>query len=214
MTLMKTLIIASGLIQEKHILSELVQACQMVICADGGARYMRDAGILPDVIIGDFDSITADDCRFFEKKQVRMIRHPADKDATDTELAADWAVENGADDITFTGASGVRLDHTLANIFLLKKLAARNVPARIMDDHNEIHVVQTRIELTGKPGDTLSVIPASESVKGIRLDGLAYPLHDAEIAMGSSLGISNRFTGHTAAVSIKSGLIVVTKSRD
>ena len=211
---MKCVIIANGDLDYTNETIDRIRGAQLIISADGGARHLRALNILPHVMIGDFDSIHLDDHRFFKEKQVKTITFSSRKDHTDTELCLSWALENNATDITLLGVTGTRLDHTLANIFLLKKLTGQNIPARIINKNNEIHVVTDFIELKGGPKDFLSIIPITEKVSGITLKGLEYPLVNATLEMGSCLGISNAFKETFASVSIKKGTLIVIKSKD
>jgi thiamine pyrophosphokinase len=211
---MKCVIIANGDLEYTRDIISIIKAAQLIICADGGARHLKALNILPHVMIGDFDSIRPEDKAFFKEKQVKTLAFPSKKDHSDSALCVSWALDNHATDITLLGATGTRLDHTLANIFLLKSLALQHIPARIINKNNEIHVVTDFIELKGHPGDLVSILPISEKVTGITLKGLAYPLHHATIEMGSSLGISNFFKETVATVSIKDGTLIVTKSKD
>ena len=211
---MKVMIVSSGNIKNKKQLSEISETADKIVCADAGAAHLKSMGIFPDVIIGDFDSLSPEDLNFFKHHNVDLVPHPPDKDITDTELAATWAVEQNADEIIFLGASGSRLDHTLANIMLLKKMADLNINARIIDDHNCIYLVLDHLTLPGRPGEFLSIIPMTEEVSGVTLEGLEFPLKDAQMEMGSSLGISNRFASKEAVISIRQGILIVTKSKD
>lgn len=211
---MKCVIIASGDLEYTDDVIRLIKESPLIICADGGARHLRMLNILPHVLMGDFDSILPEDKRFFEKNQVRLLAFPSKKDHTDSELCVSWALDNHATDITLLGVTGTRLDHTLANIFLLKKLAQQNIPARIINKNNEIHVVVDHLVLNGFPGDVVSVIPITETATGVTLAGLEYPLVNATMEMGSSLGVSNLFKENCAAVSVKKGILIVTKSKD
>ncbi|MDA3790963.1 MAG: thiamine diphosphokinase [Desulfobacula sp.] len=211
---MKCVIIANGDLEYTKDILYTIKNAQMIISADGGARHLRALNILPHVMIGDFDSIHPDDQVFFKEKQVKTITFSSRKDNTDTELCLSWALENYATDITLLGVTGTRLDHTLANIFLLKKLARQDIPARIINKNNEIHILTDFIELKGGPKDFLSIIPITEKVTGITLKGLEYPLVNATLEMGSCLGVSNFFKETVASVSIKKGSLIVIKSRD
>ncbi|MFO7751978.1 MAG: thiamine diphosphokinase [Desulfobacteraceae bacterium] len=211
---MKFIIVSSGVIKNQKRFLELAGTADKIVCADAGAGHLKSMGILPDVIIGDFDSIGPENMEFFKGRSVEMIQHSVKKDATDTELAAMWAIEHKACEIIFLGASGSRLDHTLANIMLLKKMADLNIKSSIIDDHNCIYLVNDHLTLRGTPGEFLSIIPLTEKVSGVTLEGLEFPLHNKEIYMGSSLGISNRFTAESAVISIRQGLLIVTKSKD
>ena len=227
---MKCIIIAGGLFDreqaENKELSRRLENADLIIAADGGANHLMDMGIIPHCIIGDLDSIHPDTRNFFEGKSVEFIRYPSRKEQTDTDLCVTFALEKGASDITLAGSTGKRLDHTLANIFLLRRLADRNVSSRIIDGHNEIYLVTASgkapseglhgvsLELEGSPGEFLSLIPISERVEGVTLEGLAYPLKNHTIAFGSSLGVSNQFTRRKAVITFTKGDLIITKSID
>jgi thiamine pyrophosphokinase len=211
---MKCVIIASGELDYSDHILDLIKGCSLIICADGGARHLRKLDILPHVLMGDFDSIDAADKRFFEQKGVHTLSFPPEKDKTDSELCIDFALKKKATDITLLGFTGTRLDHTIANIFLLKQLSLQQIPARIINKTNEIHIVTSALTLSGRPGDYLSLIPLSEKVEGVTLKGLVYPLTNADILMGSSLGVSNCFQEKKVTITIKKGILIVTRSKD
>ena len=211
---MKCVIIANGDLEYTSDIIKIIKNAQMIISADGGARHLRKLNILPHVMIGDFDSLNPDHYSFFKKKQIKILNFPLKKNHTDTELCVSYALENKASDITLLGVTGSRLDHTLANIFLLKKLAKLNIEARIINKHNEIFIVTDFIELKGRPKELLSIIPVTQNVTGVTLTGLEYPLENASMQMGDSLGISNVFKESVVSISIKSGVLIVTRSKD
>ena len=211
---MKCVIIANGDLEYTSDIIKIIKNAQMIISSDGGARHLRMLNISPHVMIGDFDSINQDDLSFFKRKEIKILNFPLKKNHTDTELCVSYALEKKTSDITFLGVTGSRLDHTLANIFLLKKLAKLNIEARIIDKHNEIFIVTNFIELKGKPKELLSIIPVTQKVTGITLTGLEYPLKNASMQMGDSLGISNVFKESVVSISIKSGVLIVTRSKD
>jgi thiamine pyrophosphokinase len=233
---MKCVIIANGDFEYKGAAKDAIDSAKLIVCADGGARHLKVLNIFPHALIGDFDSIKAEDKSFFETGQTIIISHPANKDKTDSDLCISWALQNNATDITLLGVTGNRMDHTLANVYLLVKLAGQGITARIINSHNEIYIVKDYLELNGLPGEYLSLVPVSEKVKGITLKGLKYTLNEAELEMGSSLGISNVFrsretvgadcisTPHTmieekrqktvASVYIREGMLLVIKSKD
>jgi len=211
---MNCIIAASGELFFSPKIKDLFKMADLIIAADGGATHLKQMNIQPHVIIGDMDSIHPDTRIFFEKKHTTIITHPSRKNQTDTDLCIDFAMEKKASDITLVGVTGHRLDHTMANIFLLKKIAGMGIESRIIDEHNEIYLVTDHLKLNGKKGDFISVIPISDKVTGLTLKGLEYPLEKASISMGSSLGISNCFKGTHATISIATGVLLVTKSRD
>ncbi|MCD4744613.1 MAG: thiamine diphosphokinase [Desulfobacteraceae bacterium] len=220
---MKAVIIANGNIKKQKYFSQIINRADLIICADGGASHLKKMGILPHVIIGDLDSLNLQDTTFFKNNNIKIIKHPVDKDVTDTELAAVYAVEQNCHDITFIGATGSRLDHTLANIFLLKKtahrfadqkMAGQKIQCRIIDDNNEIFLVTDKITLTKEKNSFISILPLTEIVKGVTTLGLKYPLNNAKIKLGTSLGISNQFIDEKATISLKKGILIVIKSMD
>lgn len=211
---MKCTIIASGDFDCTDNIKKVIAESELILCADGGARHLKTIKILPDILIGDFDSISKDDLSFFQKKDVEQINYPTRKDKTDSALCLQYALEHGAKDITFLGVTGSRMDHTLSNIFMLKGLAENKITARIINQNNEIHIITDTIELSGKPGQYISLIPVSEKVTGINLEGLEYTMEDGEIKFGSSLGVSNCLKKTKAKISIKTGFLIVIKTYD
>lgn len=211
---MNCIIIASGNLLCTPRIKRLLKEADLIIAADGGATHLKQMNIAPHVIIGDMDSIHPDTRCFFEKNLIPIIPHPSRKNQTDTDLCIEFAIKKGATTITMLGVTGHRLDHTLANIFLLRKLSGLGIKSRIIDANNEIYLVRDQLELTGKKGDLLSVLSISDKVTGLTLTGLEYRLENAAISMGSSLGISNYFKATRVTISISTGLLLVTKSRD
>ncbi len=211
---MNCIIVASGNLLFSPEIKNLLKKTDLLIAADGGASHLKQMDIHPHVIIGDMDSIHPATRQFFEKNLTPIITHPSRKNSTDTDLCIDFAIKKGATAITLVGVTGTRLDHTLANIFLLKKLADLGIKSKILDAHNEVYLVTDHLELNGEKGALLSVIPISDTVTGLTFTGLEYPLEDACIPMGSSLGISNYFSQTSATISIATGVLLVTKSID
>lgn len=211
---MDCVIIASGDLKFTPEIRRIIESADLIVCADGGARHLRQIDMMPHVLIGDFDSIRQTDKAFFKENNVRMIQFPEKKDQTDSELCLLWAMEQQVSRITLLGGIGTRMDHSLANIFLLKQLADQKIPARIINANNEIYMVWDFIEIEGTKGDLLSIIPVTETVSGITLTGLEYSLTNGELNMGTSMGVSNRFLDTLATVSVKNGGLIATKSRD
>jgi thiamine pyrophosphokinase len=165
-------------------------------------------------LLGDFDSISKSDWDKFSENGTEIIRYPSEKDMTDSELAVEIAMERGCTKVILLGAVGSRLDHSLSNIFLLKKLADRNCEGLIADDKNEIRLIRDRIELKREAGVFLTLLPMDGNAVGVSTDGLRYPLHDAVLEMGSSWGVSNEFSEDTALVTVREGYLLVILSRD
>ncbi|WZL74793.1 thiamine diphosphokinase [Clostridiaceae bacterium 35-E11] len=211
---MRCVIISNGDINDYIFTKKQIEHYDLIICADGGAKHAWAMDLVPHVIVGDLDSIDENMIDYFHKQHVQFCKFPPNKDYTDTELAIDYALKKKVKEITFVGVIGSRMDHTIANVTLLLPLLNKGVQAKILNEHNEIIVCDGHMKIEGKIGEYVSIIPLSEKVEGITLEGLQYPLVDATILMGESIGVSNRFVQSKAEVTIKKGKILIIKSKD
>ncbi|MBE3592733.1 MAG: thiamine diphosphokinase [Thermoanaerobacter sp.] len=211
---MKVLIISNGDIRDYNFYEELLKDVDMVICADGGANHAYQMKIKPDLIIGDIDSIKEEILEFYENEGVRIEKFPPMKDETDTQLAMLKAIELGATDVTFIGVIGERFDHSYANLSLLLYLLNRNIKGKIVNEKNEIYLIDKFIEVEGKKGELLSLLPYSKEVKGIYTKGLFYGLSGQSMDLEMPYGISNVFTEDKATIEIEKGLLLVIKPRE
>ncbi len=207
---MKAVIVANGIPTDPAADRHYALGGDLVIAADGGAAYCRSLDLRPDIIIGDMDSIDPDPARATASRETEIIRHPPRKDATDLELAIRLAIERGAGSIVILGALGGRWDMSLGNLFLLALPELAGIPVTLVDGRQEIVLLtgKTTAFFSGKPGDTLSLIPIGENIAGINLEGLEYPLVNETLAFGSSRGISNVLLGEKASVSLESGTLI------
>ncbi|MDO4942331.1 MAG: thiamine diphosphokinase [Lachnospiraceae bacterium] len=187
-----------------------------IIAADKGVKYAVELNLTPDLILGDFDSLDLDIQKRMRSWKIPIRTFPPEKDYTDTHLAMEEAIAIGADEITFLGATGTRLDHTWANIGLLQNAMKRGIRAWIVDKHNRISMWDHNRVLKKNEafGDYISLIPYTEKVTGITLEGFYYPLCDAELTLGISLGISNELVDDIGIIKIQSGDLIVIESRD
>lgn len=211
---MNGVIVSSGSIGDPLFYTRYFQKGDLIICADGGARHLRQMGLIPHIILGDFDSISEDDLSFYQNSGAEVVKFPREKDKTDTELAVDIAVEKGLSRVTVIGGIGTRMDHTISNIFLLKYMLERGVRGLLADHHNEIALIKDSISLKRYDNYRVSLLAVTERVEGVTTKGLQYPLKDAVLELGSSWGVSNEFVSDEAEVTIKKGLLLVIKSRD
>ena len=211
---MNAVIICNGEIRDYSLYKRYFARVDLIICADGGAAHAKRFGVKPHILLGDFDSISAGDLEYFKQQGSEVMEFPAEKDMTDTELAVDIAVRRGSRHIVILGGIGTRLDHSLANILLLRKMWEMGVSGTIADEYNEITLITDRITITREEGVRVSLIPLSDEVKGVTTKGLYYPLYSATIKQGSSWGISNEFSEETAEVTLTEGLLLVVRSRE
>jgi len=159
------------------------------------------------------DSLDAAELADYEKAGVKVIRYPVNKDFTDTALALDHALSLKPRRIDIWGAQGGRLDHTLANLFLLIKAKEAGIKTRLMDEYCEALVPIGDVIFTGASGCLVSLIALSPRVEGITLDGFRYPLNDGTLTMSESRGVSNIIAGDRADIHIRSGNLLVIRYR-
>lgn len=209
---MKAVIFANGTIDNSD---SAISGNDLIIAADGGTQHCLSLGITPDVVIGDLDSLTADNINELQIANVEIIRYPAKKDQTDLELALKLAIDRGADEIVVFGAMGGRWDMSIANILLPAEQNLSNATIRIIDGHHEIMLLRAGKEMIfhGKKGDIFSLIPLGRDALGITTIGLEYPMKDDLLRLGSSRGISNLFIENSATVSLKQGLLLCVHIR-
>lgn len=187
----------------------------VVFAVDGGLAVAEEAGILPDYLVGDFDTAEESLVARYEERCI-TIRHKPEKDATDTELAVDEALERGAEQIVLLGATGSRMDHTMANIHMLYRVLQQGKHAWILNENNRISLhkksfVLNRDELFGK---YISFLPFFGEVTGMTLKGFRYPLSGKTLTAGISLGISNEGREETMEVSFLSGYVLMIEAKD
>ena len=216
---MRALIIASGQPDSDSGPQELsfredgsrYPAWDLVIGADGGAALALAWEIMPDIVIGDMDSLPITVKTVLEERGCRFLTHPRAKDETDLELALDYATREGAQEIVILGAMGGRLDHTLANVLLLTASLCQGVSVRISDGDQEVMLVRAgeSLALRGQPGDVVSLLPLSGDARGITTSGLAWPMQDDCLRMGRTRGVSNAMTSSMAHVAVTEGLLLV-----
>jgi thiamine pyrophosphokinase len=206
---MHAVIICGGRITDyDYIKAQIMQfGADFTICADSGYNHAVKLGLEPDVVVGDFDSAGN------IPSEVKKIRFPAEKNHTDSEIALAHAREAGAKTLLFIGAAGSRADHTLNNIFLLKRCLAHGEDAQIIDEHNKIRLTQTSLEIKGEKGTIVSLIPLCDCT-GVYTEGLKYPLVNDLLKFGEGRGVSNVMTAETAKVTIEGGLMLVIEARD
>lgn len=208
----KVLVFANGEVgdgpQVRRVLSGAGGAA--VVAADGGARVAQYYGLPVHTLIGDMDSLTEDELAALAKQGTDIRRYPEEKNETDLELALLWAAQLGAVWIRIIGAVGGRLDQTLGNVYLLAlpELAGRD--ARLVAGQQEtwlLHPGESVIH--GAPGDTISLVPISGLVRGVRTENLYYPLRDETLAFGPARGMSNVMQSDTARVWTQDGILLV-----
>lgn len=192
-----------------------IRADDWLVGVDRGALFLVRHGFSPRLAIGDFDSVTAEEMAEIERRSLHVSScDPVMKDLTDTEMALIWALQQQPAEIVLLGVLGSRFDHTLANVHLLRKALRENVPCRIVDERNEIRLVDSHCTIERDHFTHVSLLPLTADVTGITLRGFLYPLENATLCIGDTLGISNVLTEQTGTIDVATGLLLVMKSKD
>ncbi len=189
-----------------------VRAADLVIAADGGARRLLDLGITPHYLVGDLDSLPRETVTRLAAAGCQLQCHPADKDATDTELAIALALDQGATDIDLVGATGgARLDHSVANILLLAADWPAGVRLRLVEAAATALVLRAgqSVDVSGTVGDIVALLPLAGAARGITTCGLQYALAGEDLAFGRARGVSNVMTTPVASISLAAGVLLV-----
>ena len=207
---MKCLIVTAGAPPTAELIETHRKDADMVIGVDGAAAVLVKHALWPNVLVGDFDSADDADVEKIGAMGTRLVRLPAHKNETDTEVAMNLALEAGASDIVLLGALGLRLDHALGNLNMLIKAHRAGVSCRIIDEVHEITVVRNEYELHGRVGQIVSLLPMAGDVT-ITATGLAYPLEGLLLRSDAARGISNIIAESPARLCISGGYALVIK---
>ncbi|MGN0158134.1 MAG: thiamine diphosphokinase [Brotaphodocola sp.] len=190
-----------------------------IIAVDGGLESAEMLGLVPDYIVGDFDTVHSDVIeRFRRMPYIVWEQHKPEKNETDTELARSRALTLGCDRIIFLGATGGRLDHMLGNLHALYACMQSGIEAWIVDRQNRMYLLDegkifSRASTFGK---YISFLPYTEEVKGITLKGFQYPLDKKNIHRGEEVGlcISNELKEDQAELTFEEGILICVESSD
>ena len=201
---MNVLIIASGNHKSPDRLTKYACWADYIICADGGYDHAKAAGITPDILVGDFDSVREDVSDFFKKIQL-----PTVKDETDSLYALRFAFSKGAKHIVLYGGLGDRYDHSYANMCLLHEAMVREIPMVLTDGTTEVYLTDSHLQLEKPVGTTVSVYAFSDCCAGVTLEGLKYPLENAVLNKYNIIGTSNEFISQKAEFFVSNGNLLI-----
>ncbi|MCE5195790.1 MAG: thiamine diphosphokinase [Negativicutes bacterium] len=187
------------------------QANDFVIAADGGYGHLLNLHWQPDLLIGDFDSFLPEWQNEVKQKAIECLVWPTEKDMTDSELALQLASQRGCGSaIVFGGWGGLRMDHAVANLFLLAAFRQKDFPIIFSHGAQQACVISNEtLQLYGEKGDYISLLPCTAVVSDVTTCGMKYPLSRHSLKAGSSFGVSNQFSGATASVRCGEGMLLV-----
>ncbi len=194
---------------------------ELVIAADGGLLRARSLGLTPAILVGDLDSLELAVVADAERSGIEVERAAVDKDESDAELALLEAVRRGATRVTLLGAfGGPRLDHALANLWVLAHPALVGLVLVLLDERTRAFLVTApgpageavARRLPGPVGATISLLPHGGDVIGVTTSGLRYPLLDEPLLVGPARGLSNVRVAPDAGITVRSGRLLVVES--
>lgn len=207
----KAVLVCNGSVNTKYLYSNISKN-DFLIAVDGGANKLIKTKFMPNLIIGDMDSISKNALKKY--KSVEQIKFPREKDLIDLELAINYCKKNKFKELIILGALGARADMTLTNIFLLTQIPQK-INAKIIHENQEIFLIQKKnYSITGIPGETISLLPLNGAVKGLTLKGFKYELQNYTLRFGIGIGLSNEFKKKKVSISFKNGLLLCTHFRN
>lgn len=210
----KAVVFSGGLVTDYDVISSYINDVCYVICADSGILHCNNLGIKADLWVGDFDS---SDFEKYSKlpaaNKAEVVRLNPVKNDTDTEHALDCALERGYKDIVLIGGIGTRVDHTMANVFLMEKIFEQKAVLTIVDENNILHFVKdSSITLNKTKMKYISVLPLDDVT--VTNEGFVYPLNNEILYRNSTRGVSNRLRENTGKIYVTGGSAVIIESMD
>lgn len=208
---MKGLIISGGNRVRRETLLENIKD-RYIVVADGGIKNLIGTDIIPDEVLGDFDSIDEEGKSFIEKNNIKIEKYPSRKDFTDTELCLEVLLKKGADDIIILGATGTRLDHMFSSMFLLERLKKENVAGKFIDDYNGVSFISNEIvEVKKNKYKYLSIVPVSKEVC-LTLKGTEYEVENLKFNRFTTIAVSNEVKDEVAKIEIDGeGFLILSR---
>ena len=209
----RIVIFANGELPDMNKARAILKDDDYIICADGGTRHASSLEIKPDLVIGDMDSTESALLQTLRADGIPIELYPRDKNETDLELAINKAIELDPKEIIIIAALGGRLDQTIANIALISddRLSAFNL--RLDDGVEEIFFCRDQVQVEGRSGDIVSLIPWGGEVKGVQTENLQWKLSSETLYPEKTRGISNEMTSDVAGIKISMGLLLIVHTR-
>nr|BBH93746.1 thiamine pyrophosphokinase [Thermogemmatispora argillosa] len=211
---MHAVIFAGGTLRPSILVEEALHQADLILAADGGAESALRLGRQPTIVLGDLDSLAPALVTQLEAAGCRFVQAPVEKNETDSELALQYAIEQGATTVTILGAlGGARCDHALANVLLLAAYDRAHV--RLIDGPSTCWLLRGpgSTLIRGHSGDLVSLLPLAGDAHGISTVGLYYPLHGETLVFGRPRGVSNQLTQPEASVTLVSGQLLIIHTR-
>ncbi|WP_079438330.1 thiamine diphosphokinase [Clostridium chromiireducens] len=211
---MNVVIVSGGNPPSEKLLREYLKDIDLIIAADKGSECLYNYKIVPDLLLGDFDSAKKEILDNIRLQVKEVLEFPPEKDYTDTEIAVIEAVRRGATKIYLFGALGSRMDHALGNIGLLLNAKKKGVAIEIIDDNNRIYLGENNMRLLGKCGENISFHALSDKVVNLNISGAKYSLNGYTMSLLDPRAICNEFVDTPIDISYEEGELLILHSID
>ncbi len=209
----RAIVFINGALQGKDkFYHQYINSQDFIACADGGANYTYQLNIQPDLILGDLDSLKQKYKKYYQQQKVTFLEYPAQKDKTDTQLLLEYLIKEEYTEIIVFAALGNRIDHALANIYLLEELDLAGVELKFVTPQESLELITDKKIISSQKGKTISLLPITSQVTGVYLSGFKYELKDGTFQRGSTLGVSNLIYSNRAEIKVETGklLMIIT----
>jgi thiamine pyrophosphokinase len=207
-------IVTGGTAPSEKLLRNYLDKVDFIIAADRGSECLYNYGIVPDLLLGDFDSVKKEILDNVKLQIKEVLEFPPEKDYTDTEIAIIEAIKRGAKKIYLFGAIGSRMDHTLGNIGLILTTKKRGATLEIIDDNNRLYLGENKMKLFGEYGENISFHALCDKVKNFKISGAKYNLETYDISLLDPRAICNEFVDTPIEISYEEGELLILHSID
>ncbi len=207
---MRAFIYTGGAVYD-DLLAERPEEGDLIVTADAGLLTAQRLGLVPDVALGDFDTLETPEV----SAGTELCRVPAEKNFTDTQYAVDVALGRGAREMIIVGGLEGRVDHTLSTLAICEMLCERHVPAILTNGKNRVRFIRNSgVILARSQYRFFSVIAADSEIKGLSIDGAKYPLKRAKLSRTTQWAVSNEIVGNCALIELRHGGAWIIESMD
>ncbi len=203
----------NGRMSNPSIFQKIYDPGDSLIAVDGGLNHLLSLNLIPDVLIGDMDSISQTKLEEQRQGGVVILQYPVEKDETDFELALQYVYQKRPVHVNVFAGLGDRLDHTLTNLALASSVHFADPAISFWRDEEEMYFIHRKKEMDGTPGDVVSLIPWGGPATGVTTLGMQYPLNNETLYPDHSRGISNMMLTASAEVRLKTGSLLCIHQR-
>ncbi|NLM38241.1 MAG: thiamine diphosphokinase [Firmicutes bacterium] len=207
----KAILVGGGPIHLGLLRTALAAGYDLLLAVDGGGKPLADLGYQPQLLLGDFDSLPPSYQEALAKRGTQVLRYAQEKNWTDLELACGQLAAQQYQTVLVFGALGGRLDHTLANLSLMYRMAQGGTALVLIGDEQAATLLTgpESIRIFPFPGGHFSLLPYPSTAQGVSIRGAKYPLDKVTLELGSTRGIHNEFLSGPAEVELEAGSLLV-----